>query len=299
MDEHKSSLFLRRSEGMISPPGVARMYQASEFLAGLPLWIQKKMVARGSRKNPYMGFVVEPWSLFLSFPVDPEEVGPWIPRGYRLRDTSFFAQDVPGPRAILGCFAVRTSVFQGVRFELYLIGEHPGSGLPTWLIGGYGSDTVNYEPGTGFRRPNLERCLHTTNFKGQILSFMESTDHRTGLDITASLDHTRRRSLDPSLWVDGNLSVDYSGDLGDGSTEPFGLVFDPREMDSALEIPVEDLDIRGLRFGFLADHHRPVAACTFPWAQHFVTTTFPSGHGLRTRQDLEAEVERLAGDLPG
>ena len=48
-------------------------------------------------------------------------------------------------------------------------------------------------------------------------------------------------SLDQQLWVEGNLSVDYGGDLGDGESEPFGLIFDPGEMENALRIPLEQV----------------------------------------------------------
>jgi hypothetical protein len=41
------------------------------------------------------------------------------------------------------------------------------------------------------------------------------------------------RALDQRLWVEGNLSVDYGGELQQ-STKPVSLVFDPKEMQQAM-----------------------------------------------------------------
>ena len=88
------------------------------------------------------------------------------------------------------------------------------------------------------------------------------------------------RPLDQRLWLEGNLSVDYGGRLTDPDSVPFGLIFDPGEVERALHIPLDAVDVEANSFGdaYLADE--PFEACTFPFAQHFLTTSFPAANPI-------------------
>jgi hypothetical protein len=98
--------------------------------------------------------------------------------------------------------------------------------------------------------------------------------------------------LDQRLWVEGNLSVDYGGELQQ-CTKPFSLVFDPKEMAQALKLPLDDISLCTNTFGAGALDPMPFEAACFPYAQHFVTTSVPTATSMRTAEDLEQAVTEL------
>ena len=101
--------------------------------------------------------------------------------------------------------------------------------------------------------------------------------------------------LDQRLWIEGNLSVDYGGRLAHEGSEPFGLVFDPGEMGQALQVPLDSTAIERNTFGaeFLADS--PYSVACFPFAQHFLTTSYPRSSPIRDQASLEEMVRAQAG----
>ena len=66
MDKTDLLRFTKSTETLITPKTVGGMYGRAEMLGKLPLRIQKWIVGRGNSSQPDMGFVVEPWSFFLS-----------------------------------------------------------------------------------------------------------------------------------------------------------------------------------------------------------------------------------------
>ena len=57
---------IKTTEKMVVPAQVASATQGSAFLRKLPLRLQRYIVDRGARSNPYMSFVVEPYCMFLA-----------------------------------------------------------------------------------------------------------------------------------------------------------------------------------------------------------------------------------------
>jgi hypothetical protein len=100
------------------------------------------------------------------------------------------------------------------------------------------------------------------------------------------------KELEQRLWVEGNLSVDYGGELQQ-CTKPFSLVFDPKEMAQALKIPVDDISLCTNTFGAGALDPMPFEVACFPYAQHFVTTSVPTATSMRTASDLERAVNEI------
>jgi len=144
-----------------------------------------------------------------------------------------------------------------------------------------------YDPGQGFIGSTTSRSVVTTSFRGEVIVDVEGADSHHRLAFTADIKDGKQAPLDQRLWVEGNLSVDYGGSLGDGESEPFGLVFDPHEMVHALKIPIESVALE--LNSICGDYAAPVpfeAGC-FPFAQHFVTTNMPVAIGLRNADDLE------------
>jgi len=286
--------YVKYTEAMIQPEEVAKITQGSVFLSKLPLSWQKAIAASGSQKMPYMGFVVDPYAFFLSYEITkPEVAEELLPPGYKLVPTAMFEGETPRFAAILGAFNVHTSVFWGTRLELYLIAENTKTGMMSWIIADYETNTNSFDPGKGSTRPSTSRCVVTTTFGGEMLVDVEGRLSRKQLVVTAGLNGGQRTRLEQRLWVEGNLSVDYGGEHG-GDTQPFGLIFDPREMESAQRLKLSDVRVDRNDFGadFLAA--KPFEAASFPFAQHFVTTSMPMGIGLRTAVDLENAVSRFS-----
>ncbi|GAA1062343.1 hypothetical protein [Agromyces bracchium] len=219
--------FITHTEGTVSPKGVAALYGRAEMLARLPLGLQRRIVAH-ARGDEYMGFVVEPYCTFLAYEIrDEAAASRLLPPGYRLVPSAMFADDEPRTCAILGAFNVHASVFWGARVELYLIAEDVRTGMLTWVICDYESNTINYDPAQGFSASTTSRAVVTTSHSGEVIVEVRSAERANALTFTAPLATASMRPLDQRLWVDGNLSVDYGGRLEHADSVPFGLVFDP------------------------------------------------------------------------
>ena len=290
--------FVAVTERKISPKDVGALYSRAEMLARLPLRVQRWIVDRASGDDPDMGFVVEPYAFFLAYEIeDLTAAATMLPVGYRLVPTSMFADGQPRHYAILGAFNVHASVFWGSRVELYLIAENEATGMLTWVICDYESNTINYDPGQGFSGATTSRSVVTTTHAGEVLIDVASKERPNSLTVRAALPGAPMRSLDQRLWVDGNLSVDYGGRLAHEASDPFGLIFDPGEMAQALDIPVDAVAVAQNTFGagFLAAE--PSEAACFPYAQHFLTTNYPTASTVTDGKSLAEAARKHAGAL--
>ncbi len=282
--------FVAHTEQKVSPKEVAKLYSRAEMLAKLPLPAQRWIVTHAGG-DPYVGFVVEPYCLFLAYEItDPDTARQLIPADYELVATSMFADGRPRYCGILGAFNVHSSVFWGSRVELYVIAEDTRTGMLTWLICDYESNTINYDPGQGFSGSTTSRAIITTSHAGDVIVDVHSNERRNRVTVTAALPGAPMRPLDARLWIDGNLSVDYGGRLREDESIPFGLIFDPGEMEQALHLPLEAVDVEVNTFGeeFLAD--APFEVAVFPYAQHFLTTSYPQASPIHDRAALEDAV---------
>lgn len=288
--------FIAHTERKVSPREVAKLYPRAEMLAKLPLPAQRWIITRAGG-DPYVGFVVEPYCLFLAYEIDdPAAARALLPPGYELVETSMFADGQPRLCAIIGAFTVHSSVFWGNRIELYLIAENTSTGMLTWLICDYESNTINYDPGEGFSGATTSRAVITTSHAGEVIVDVASKETANELTLVAELPEAPMRPLDQRLWIDGNLSVDYGGRLMDAQSIPFGLIFDPGEMERALDVPLDAVSIATNTFGagFLADE--PFEVACFPYAQHFLTTSYPQASPIKDETALVDAVRRHAED---
>lgn len=286
--------FITHTESSVSPREVAKLYPRAEMLAKLPLPAQRWIITHAGG-DAYMGFVVEPYCLFLAHEIDDAAAArALLPPGYQLVETSMFADGQPRLCGIIGAFTVHSSVFWGNRIELYLIAENTRTGMLTWLICDYESNTINYDPGQGFSGATTSRAVITTSHAGEVIVDVASKETDNELGLVASLPGAPMRALDRRLWIDGNLSVDYGGRLMDAQSIPFGLVFDPGEMEQALDVPLDSVSIATNTFGagFLAD--QPFEVACFPYAQHFLTSSYPQASPIKDEAALVDAVRRHA-----
>ncbi|UCC16319.1 MAG: hypothetical protein JSU58_08090 [Dehalococcoidales bacterium] len=282
--------YIKTTEEMVIPAKVAFTTQGSSLLRKLPLRLQRFIVNRGARTNPCMSFVVEPYCMFLAFEiVDTEAAERILPSDYRLFPSAMFNDTPKRPCAIISAFNVHTSVGWGSRVEFYLIAETCKTGLLSWIIVEYESNPHSYDPGEGLIGPSTSHSVVTTSFLGEIIVDVKSAQSDNSLTLVADLKNGVLSALDNRLWIEGNLSVDYGGELKE-STKPFSLIFDPREMEQALKLPLDDISLCSNTFGTGILNSIPFEAACFPYAQHFVTTIVPRSASMRTAEDLEQAV---------
>jgi len=282
--------YIKTTENMVIPAKVAFTTQGSTMLRKLPLRLQKYIINRGARTNPYMSFVVEPYCIFLAFEItDPEVAERMLPSDYSLIHSAMFTDTPHRPCAIISAFNVHTSVFWGNRVEFYLIAENNKTRLLSWIIVEYESNTHSYDPGKGLISSSTSHSVVTTSYLGEIIVDVASVESDNNLNLVVDLKNGVLTELHERLWIEGNLSVDYGGKLQQ-STKPFSLIFDPQEMKQALKLPLHDISLCTNTFGTGVLSPMPFEMACFPYAQHFVTTIVPKSTSMRTAEDLEQAV---------
>ena len=195
--------------------------------------------------------------------------------------------------AIIGVFNIHTSVFWGNRIEVYLIAQNKKTGLMSWIIYDYESNTISYDPGRGFLGPSTKRSIVTTSYSGELIIDVAGKESTNQIALVANILSGKHTPLNQRLWVEGNLSVDYGGELEEEESIPFALIFDPKEMVQALKLPLDDVVIEQNSFGKSLLAEQPFEACCFPFAQHFLTTSFPIMSSIKDETDLGNAVKKF------
>ena len=295
MDKPDLVRFIKGTEKLVTPKAVGKMFGRAEMLRRLPVGVQKRIVARASRDGSRIGFVVEPYSFFLAYEIrDEAEANRQLPPGYELRPTAMFEGTEPTLCGVVGAFNVHTSVFWGSRVELSLIAENTKTGMLSWVICDYESNTISYDPGQGFSGSSTGHSVVTTAHSGEVIVDVKSEQGNNHIAAVADLGAASMRPLDQRLWLEGNLSVDYGGRLLDPGSVPFGLIFDPGEVQQALQIPLDAVTIEANTFGDTLLAGEPFEACCFPFAQHYQTTSFPESSPNKHRESLERAAREMA-----
>ncbi len=298
MDQSELIHFIKNTEKMVLPGRVGSLFQRAEMLAKLPLRWQKFIVELGSKNDPFIGFIVEPYSFFLSYEItDLEKAKSYLPPDYELVPCAMFEDSEPKYCAILGAFNVHTSVFWGSRIELYVIAQNTKTGLLSWIICDYESNTISYDPGQGFSGASTKHSVVTTSYAGEVIVDIESAESANKIDLVADLNAGKRQPLNQQLWVEGNLSVDYGGELEEEDSTPFGLIFDPREMAHGVDIPLDKVTIHHNTFGKGMIAEKPFETLCFQFAQHFLTTSYPIVSTIKNEADLELAIRNFNAKL--
>ena len=288
--------YIKTTEKMVIPAKVASTTQGSAMLRKLPIQFQQYIVKRGAKTNPYMSFI-GPYAMFLAFEVtNTKAAEKLLPPNYSLTPSAMFDDTPKQNCAIVSAFNLHTSVFWGSRVEFYLIAENCKTGLLSWIIIEYESNTHSYDPKQGFVAPSTSHSVVTTSYLGEIIVDVKSNRSKNGLVLVADLNNGALKKLDQRLWVEGNLSVDYGGQLQQ-CTKPFSLVFDPKEMIQALKIPTKDISLCTNTFGSGLLNPMPFEVACFPYAQHFVTTSIPTATSMRIAEDLEQAVNNINNQM--
>ena len=291
--------FAEGTEKLVDPMNVGMTHYMQTKLRRLPIWLQRKIVTKASRKAEKMGFVVEPYAFFLFYEIEsPEKVQKYLPDGFKPAKSSVFKGEDEKYWGIASIFRLHTSAFWGARSELYTIAENTETGLLSWIIIDYLSDTISYDKKSGLRSPTTYPAVITTTCEGEFIANLKEIDSGKSIVCEASLEHPKMLPLDKRLWIEGNTSIAYGREVGGEDGSLFSLTFLPEEMKQAWKIPLEDIKTSKVEFypsifgGKLGE-----AAC-FPFAQHMLSdspgqsTHYGSEEALR-RAAMEVDFKKI------
>jgi len=286
--------FIKGVESLINPMEVSTLHFIQTFRKMLPLFMFKRLLKKTSKKTPYIGFVIEPYSLFLFFKLkDIEKAKSLLPDRYELKKTKIFADDTPEYYFGIGNLYTRASTFWGARQESYLIAEDKETGLLSWIFIGILSNTIIAVPSQGIADANSKNAVFTTNSKGDIfLDFKEDKTDRQFI-LNGNINNGKTRKLEQQIWVMGNTSIGHCKNMADGDDKPFAVIFDPAEVDKALDIPIKDISIiKNTLFPGLAESE-PCKALCFPFAQHYIADS-PGCHTMiKDSEELISNYNKL------
>lgn len=287
--------FIKGVESMIDPMAVSDLLFFQKFKRILPLPLMKSMLYRAARKTPYIGFVIEPYSLFLFFKLkDIEAAKSMLPERYELSKTRLFADEEPDHYMGMGILGTRASSFWGTRQEVYLIATDRTTGLLSFVFIDILSNTLIALPSRGIADPNCKKAVFTTSSKGEV--YLDVLEDSTGrkFQLRGSIKNGKLRKLDEQLWVMGNTSIGYSKKLAEGDDHLFAVIFDPAEVAEAMDIPPGEIRIaENTLFPGLAEEEIFRAIC-FPYAQHYIADSPGCSTTLRDVNDLIGKYNSLA-----
>lgn len=263
--------FAYGSERSIDPIEVGKVHYLQRYLRILPKSWQRKIVTSASKKSPKMGFVVEPYALFLFYEIeDIARVNSLLPDGFEVTKSRVFAGDEEKYYGIASIFRLHTGTFWGARSEFYVIARNEETGLMSWVILDYVSDTISYDQKHGLRSAEAKRAVVTTTCQGRLLADIANQLDGRRIACEVSLFHPKLRSLDEKLWIEGNTSIAYGREIAD-SGDLFSLTFMPEEMSEAWEIPLADVVVKEVSWYPEALDGKLDRAVCFPFAQHMMS----------------------------
>ena len=240
-----------------------------------------------------MGFIIDPYCLFLSFKItNTLAAQEMLPDGYELAEASIFKNEAKFPMAIASVFTARTSGFIGMRIEFYIIARNKENGLLSWIICDYETNTNSYDPKNGFCGYTCDPAVFTTTYFGELLVDIKNSTNNKEFNVTVDLEKGDSRALEESLWIEGNLIVDYGGELKSDFSKPFSLIFDPNMMKEAVNIPLEHVSLKANSYlDNIIDPLKPVNALIFPYSQHFIIKQDLEKYGVKNKKDLDLQIK--------
>lgn len=280
--------FSKEVERLIDPITVGSLHFLQYFNQLLPKPIQKRIVRSSSKKTPYMGFVVEPYSSFLCYEItDLEKASSLLPDGFELIKTKIFNDDIPKYYCIFGCVRAHTSAFWGVRTEFYIIAKDQQTNLLSWIIVDYDTNTISFDNSHGLSSPNTSRSIITINHRGRLFVDIEKNDKSHKLVFDINVEDGKMKELDQRLWLEGNLSIGYGSNFNEHNANIFSLRFESLEVEKALQIPVDKVNLQSNTWYPGLFTSVPSQVICFPYAQHFVSDSPGHSSNIKDKQELE------------
>lgn len=259
-------------EKLVDPMEVGKVLYMQTKMRKLPVYIQRKIVTSATKKANKMPFVVEPYCSFLFYEItEPEKMQPFLPAGFRPAKAAVFEGDKEKYYGAVTMFRVHSSVFWGARTEFYLMAENAKTGLLSWIICDYISDTISYDAKHGLKSPDAHRAVMTTTCEGDFVCEMRNEDGKKYVECEMNLVNAKMRSLDNRLWIEGNTSIAYGRLAGEADGDLFSLTFFPEEMKQALDVPLKQVRKANVLCGTGKLGGVLEKAVSFPYAQHMLS----------------------------
>jgi hypothetical protein len=295
MEIQNEEKFIKGVEGLIDPMEVSNLLFFQKLKRLLPPLIMKRLLYRASKNTPYIGFVIDPYSLFLFFRLSNIEYAKsLLPERYELTKTRLFTDDEPDYYMGIGNLNTRASTFWGTRQEAYLIATDKKTGVLSFIFIDILSNTIIALPAKGIADPNCKRAIFTTSSKGDIFLDIQEDKTNRKLLLTGNIKRGKMRKLDQQLWLMGNTSIGHCKRFTKGDDNPFAVIFDPAEVFEALDIPPEDIRItENTLFPGLAHPEISRTIC-FPFAQHYIADSPGRYTSVKDRNDMINKYNRLA-----
>lgn len=286
--------FIKNVENLVDPAEVCNLFFFQGFRKFLPKALFKKLLVKTSKKTPYMGFVIEPYSLFLFFKIkDVEKAKSMLPERFELTKARVFEDDEPDYYFGIGNLNTRGSTFWGIRLESYLIAMDKETGLLSWIFFDILSNTIIAIPSEGIIDPNSKGAMFTTSSKGDIFVEIKDDHSDRELALKGNLKRGVLRKPDQPLWVTGNTSIGHIKDISDYGDDPFAVIFDPSEVSQAFDLPIEDFQIsRNTLVPDFAEKELSKVAC-FPYTQHYIADSPGCRTYIRNDEDLISNYNKL------
>ncbi len=283
----KKIQFAKGVESLVDPIAVGSLHFIEQFNELLPKSIQKMFINSSAKKTPYMGFVVEPYSSFLCYEItDLNKAKTLLPDGFKLIKTKVFVNDEPKYYCIFGCIRAHTSAFWGVRSEFYIIAEDTKTGLLSWIIVDYDTNTISYDNKNGLSAPNGTKSLITIDHRGTLYVDIQRNDKSRSLVYDFNVEKGIMKNIDQRLWLEGNLSIGYGTNLSENGADIFSLKFEPCEVEKALKIPTNLLNLEVNTWYPDLFEKTPSQIVCFPYAQHFVSDSPGHSSNLKNEDEL-------------
>lgn len=286
--------FSKGVERLVNPMDVGKVHYMQTKMRHLPVWAQKKIVTAASKRANKMPFVVEPYCSFLFYEIpEPEKITKYLPDGFVPAKTAVFEGGPEKYYGIVSMFRIHTSVFWGARTEFYLVAENSATGLLSWIMCDYISDTISYDEKHGLKSPDAFRAVMTTTCEGDFVCDMKNEDGKKYAQCEMNLMKAEMKPLDQRLWIEGNTSIAYGRASGKADGDLFSLTFFPEEMKQALEVPLEDVRMADVfcsvgKVGGVLER-----AATFPFAQHMLSDSPGQRTHYGSEEKLRAAVEKV------
>jgi hypothetical protein len=284
MDKYK---FTKGVERLVDPISVGSIHFMQFFNNLMPTNIQKKLVESSSKKTSAMGFIVDPYAYFLCYEINNiDAANKLLPKGFKLVKCKIFNDDEPKYYGIFGCVNVRTSAFMGLRVEFYIMAEDIETGLLSWIIIDYDTNTISYDKKKGLTNPNATSSFVTTHYDGTLVANIVNKEENRSLIFNSDIKKGVMKDLDQRLWLEGNLSIGYGKNIVGDNKYIFSLKFDPNEVKEALEIPLSNLDLQINNWypNLLKD--KPAKLACFPYAQHFISDSPGYSSNIKNKEEL-------------
>lgn len=280
-------------ERMVDPMQVGKVMHLQTKMKYVPKWLQKKMVLSSAKKADKMPFVVEPYCTFLFYELkDPSKIQKYLPDGFVPSKAAVFEGDPEKYYGVVTMFRIHTSVFWGSRAELYLMAENSQTGLLSWIMMDYMSDSISYDEKHGLKSPDVARAVMTTTCEGDFVCDMKTNDGRKFVKCEMNLLGSKMRKLDERFWIEGNTSIAYGRLAGEADGDLFSLTFFPEEMKQALDIPLSS--VRMISVSDNADIDGVLEkAVTFPFAQHMLSDSPGQRTHYGSAEKLRAAAEAV------